>query len=229
MATVSELQDMLRSKLGIPDLDPFQLTTFLRWGRHELEVRGNYYYGIDKVDSALVAGTQTYSITSSTAPGLGKTNFKEYHSLFIREVAGQTWIPVPVGAWEGSVDAAHTTQDKPQYAVIHDSMLYVFPVPDAAYPIRLIHFNWTTNPTDITSTDELFTNWEMALFSASMMASKRFLEQSASAGDAWEVLMKDEINKLRDFTNARLRDTINSMSVREAAQVLQASGGQPSA
>lgn len=225
--TVSELQDLVRTKCGVPGLDPFQLRTFCRWGRRELESRGNFYYALASApkDFALADGTQTYGITVSGAGNLNLPLFKEAHSMFIRGTStAQDWSFLPVGAWEGSVDFPNTTKAKPQIAVVNNDTLYFFAVPDAAYNVRLIYFNWTEMPTDVTDTDELLTNWDQALFYATMMAAKRFLEQSMAAGDAWEVMLKDQVEKLKDFTNKRLKDPINTMSTREAAQILQASG-----
>ena len=226
--TVSEFQDMVRRKLGVPDLDPTDLQLFAVWGRYELESRGNYYYGIALKDHTLTASTQSYSLTSSSGTGLGITAYKEHRELFIRDASGQIWLPVPIGSWDTTLpDHAHSTTGKPQAATIENETLYLFPSPDAAYNIRLVHFNWTTNPADITSTDELFTRWSQAIFYSTMMVAKRFQTQNPQAGKEWEDMMTAQIKQLKEFTNRRLSSSINSMSVREAATVLQASGGQP--
>lgn len=231
MAALTEVMDMVRSKLGVPDLDPFQLQQFCRWGRRELEVRGNYYYALGSTpkDFTCTAGTQTHAILTSGGVALNLPNFKSAHSMFIRGITtAQDWITLPVGSWEGSVDHANTTQGKPQMALINGNTLYFFPVPDAAYNVRLIYFDWTTNPADITvTTDELINNWDQALFWASVMVGKRFLENSQAAGDAFERLVDEQVEKLKAFTNERLKDPVNTMSTREAAMILQASGAQP--
>lgn len=228
MAAVSEVQDLLRTKLGQPDLDPLTLKMFLEWGRYELLSRGNYYFDVGLKDHTLVNAQQTYSLTASTSNGLGITNYKEHRELFIRDVSGATWLPVPIGSWDGSLpDHSHTVAGKPQVATVENETLYLFPTPDAAYPVRLLHFNWSTNPADVTSTDELFTRWSQAIFYAAMMVAKRFMTQNPAAGDEWEKMMDDQCEKLKAFTNKRLQDIVNTMSTREAATILQASGAQP--
>jgi hypothetical protein len=228
MSTVSEIQDMVRRKIGVPNLDPEDLKMIMAWGRSELESRGNYYYGVALKDTALTASTQSYSLTSSTGAGFGLTNYKEHRSLFIREVSGANWLPLPIGGWDSALpDHSHTVSNKPQAAVIENDTIYFLPTPDAAYPIRLYHFNWTTNPESLSGTDELFTRWSQAIYYACMFTGKNFTNNSQNAGAQYEELMMTQVERLKDFTNRRMEDLINTMSTREAAQVLQASGGQP--
>ena len=225
MASVSEIQDLLRSKLGVPDIDPFVLKYILAQGRRELETRGNYYYMVGgPKDHTLTISTQSYSLTSSSGTGLGITNYKDKRSLFIKDVAGTQYIQLPIGSWVSSIEEMPTTSAKPQAAVIENDTIYFLPTPDAAYPVRLLYFNWTTNPADITSTDELFTRWPDAILYASIMAGKRFLTQGKDQASEWEGMMKDQISLLKKFTKSRIGEPDDGISTSEAATILQAAG-----
>jgi hypothetical protein len=224
---LSEMQDMVRRKLGIPDMDPFELQTILAWARYELESRGNFYFGVGLKDHTLTSSNQSYSLTSGTGTGMGITNYKEHRALFIRDVSGATWLPVPIGSWDMALpEYSHTVTGKPEVAVVENETIYFFPTPSAAYPVRLLHFTWTTNPADVTTTDELLTRWSQALFYAAMMVGKNYLTQNPQAGAVWEDMLASQVKVLKDFTNRRLQSVINTMNSSEAAQVLQASGGQ---
>ena len=226
--TVSEFQDLLRRKLGIPDLDPFELKYIVAAGRRELETRGNYYYMAASApkDHTLVVSQQSYNITVSTSNGLGLTNYKDKRALFIQEVAGTQWIPVPIGNLQSSIEEKITTAAKPQSAVVDGDLLYFFPTPDAAYPIKLTYFDWTATPTDVTDTDELLTRWPDAVLYASVMFGKRYLTQGKDQATEWEAMMKEQIELLKKYTKARMGEMDTEISTSEAARILQASGGQ---
>jgi len=227
----SALRDLVRTKLGDPSLDPTELDLFMDGGRHELESRGNYYYEAGRKTHTLVSGEGNYSLTSTTSgpastgtSGLNLTSYKEHRSLFIQDVSGTTWLPLEIGSWHSGLDMLPTTSAKPQMAVVENETLWFVPTPNAAYPIVLLHWNWSANPALGTSTDELLTRWYMALLYAACWVGKKYITQDVNAGKDFESLMLDQIELMKEFTNRRMREPVNKISTSEAATILQAAG-----
>jgi len=229
----SALRDLVRTKLGQPDLDPTELDLFCDGGRHELESRGQYYFNAGLKDHNLVSGEGNYSLTStpsgpnaSAANGFNLTSYKEHRSLFIRDVAGTAWLGLPIGSWQSGLDMLPTTSAKPQMAVVENETLWFVPTPNAAYPVKLLHWNWSANPAAGTSTDEILTRWYMALLYAACWVGRKYITQDPNAGKDFEELMLEQVELMKEFTNRRMREPVNKISTSEAATILQASGGE---
>ena len=220
----SALRDLARTKLGDPSLDPTELDLFMDGGRHELEVRGQYYFNAGLKDHTLVADSQSYSLTSTTSNGFNLTSYKEHRSLFIRNVSGVDWIPLPIGSWQSGLDMMPTTAAKPQMAVVENETIWFIPTPNAAFPVKLLHWNWSANPVAGTSTDEMLTRWYLALLYAACWVGRRYLTQDANAGREFEALMLDQVELMKEFTNRRMREPVNRISTSEAATILQQAG-----
>lgn len=219
---VSEIGDLVRSKLGAPDLDPVELKFILEAGRREIETRCNAYWMVGDADKTLTASTATYDVVSDWSI----THFKEQRHLFIRDVGGTQWLQVPIGGYNSTFDVLPTTPNaKPEMATMNNATLHFFATPDNAYPVKFFYFKWTTNPTDITDTDEMFTNWFQLALYASLYVGKKYMTQNKDSAQEWEELMKEQVEVLKVFTNRRLGEQANQMSTREAAQILQAAAG----
>lgn len=224
MATVSELQDLLRLKLGDPGIEPFLLNFFMDEGRRLIEQEANVYWMVGIKTGSLTASTQSYSLTSSSGTGFALTNYKSHRNLWVRETAGTEWFECPIGSWSAAMEEYPISgaNDRPRIAVVENATLYLFPTPDDAYPYTFNHWLWTSNSSTITDTDESLTRWPMLLLWASCIAARRFYEHSPAAGQEYMDVFVDEMKKVKKFTNERLATPIHTPNLREAAQVLQA-------
>jgi hypothetical protein len=47
---VSEVEDLMRAKLGVPDISPAMLASIRKLARSEIESKGNFYWQAQYVD-----------------------------------------------------------------------------------------------------------------------------------------------------------------------------------
>ncbi len=223
---LSAFQDMVRGKLGVIDIDPADLDFIIEQGRRGLELRGNYYYMSGTKDFLTVANQDTHSIvgTNLGTNDLGLVDYKLHDEAYIKTVLGTQWLPIEIGTFASALDLYSTTAAKPKAIVIDNEDLIFYPTPDTIYQIKFFHWNWTSSPIDVSSTDELLKRWPLAFLASAVWFGKRWLTQNPNAATEWETTMDDQVELLKSFTNERLISPVNKMSTRAAAQILQASG-----
>src|SRR3990167_10521426 len=98
--TIGEVKDIVREHFSRTQFPTAMLDQALAEGRRIIEHHGNFWWMRGRKDFALVIGTGSYSITSSVAPGLGITNFKDAIGFTFTTDGGVTYEPIDVGTME---------------------------------------------------------------------------------------------------------------------------------
>lgn len=218
--TVSQVRDLVRSKLGIPDLPPEQLDYFLIAGRRSIESAANLYWMAANVDFTIPGMTDQLDAVID----IQAIDYKEPRHLFLKR--NDKWYPVSIGTPDATLPYLDDTTDidTPQFVQAEDTLFTFMPAPDEDYEARLYYFKFTDNPVCITDTDELFTRWPQMILYAALAEGINFTTTNTDLSVPWFKLMLDEIEKAKKVTKMRLKEA-NMTSVREAAKVLQAQAG----
>jgi len=230
--TISEAMDITRSLCGKPDVDPLLLRFAMDEGRREIERLGNYYWMAQKIALNLFEDVQEYSITTASGNGFDLSDFKIHRYAFMKAESASDdsdveWYKLPIGSHSDAMDVAQSDDEgRPEAASIENTTFFCYPTPDQVYDLQFFYFGWTTNASDITDTDELFTRWPMMIIAAALSVLVPLVTKNKEDAAFWLKMRDDEIEKAKDFTNKRLGEPANQMSASEAAKILQAQVGQ---
>lgn len=193
-----EVKDIVRQNLGVDDLPNDVLDFILDSGRRDIEKRGNWYYMVSSADFNLTSTDQTYTLTASP---ISATNFKDIRILLEKESTATMWNEVYMQN-EQYVDQVYGTEDdgEPLDAVLVNTVLTIYPIPDAAYNMRMYFWQWTSNPDNNLTSDELTNRWpELLIYSATAFGS-RYLGKD---DQKWQALFEKEILMFINYDNER--------------------------
>ena len=188
-----EVKFIVRQHFANLQLSPMMLNLSLTQGRREIETHGNWWWMKKEKDFSLVIDQSSYSITTSTSNGLNLPKFKDARGMIWKEDASATrFDPVAVGKQEKQdLDILYGTDDKgsPEAAAIDNVTLYIYPPkPQTAYVMRLYHYEWTDNPTNLNN-DDLLNFFPMALAYSSMAWGYEMVLKDLEGAAYWKQLL----------------------------------------
>lgn len=210
--TYGQVKDVVREHFGRIGWSSDFLDLALAAARGDIEKSGNYYWMRDVTTFNTVAATQTYAIGSGLA--INEANFKDIRALHAKETTSTLWEEVPVGIAtleETFLSWATDDDDFPQTAVLDNTTLYLFPTPDAIYNMKLWHYNWTTNPTVNTSSDELTSRFPEALIYGALVRGAEQYDSNFTDADRWRTLFAQELQRIKRHSLERERQDRVSM------------------
>ena len=203
---IGQIKDIIRDTVGIKILHLHVLNFGLEYARREIEKTANFYWMRSSKTFSCVVDQTTYSITTATSNGLNLPNFKDVHALFSSITGSNQWSEVLPGD-VFLLEKAYTTDGpgQPRFYVVDNTTLRLYPPkPDQTYPMKLWHFEWTSNPTVNTDTDELTDRWPEALIYAGCMWGFTQLAHDEVRAQYYRGLLKLEITKIKDYNLDRM-------------------------
>ena len=194
-----QIKDYVREHFGRTGIPTSFLDLALEAGRLEIENHANFWWMQTDTTFSLVDGTQTYAIGSGSAIDIAR--FKDAKALHWRASGSDTsWEPVMLGVMEkDELDLLYDTDDTgdPEYAVIVDNTLYVYPPdPNSTQSMKLFHYSYTSNPAQ-TSSDDLTKNFPMALIYSALAQGYELELKDIQGAQYWRGLLMGQILKIK--------------------------------
>ena len=218
---VSQVEDIIRARLGIPDLSPDTLVQMRQLGRSEIESRGNFYWQATHTDILIPVGVDDFLVkVDFIIP-----DFQEFR--FIQLQRNSRWRTILPGSWTSTLEGVEVVGTGfPERCTYENGRLKVSPVPDDSYEGNLFFFQATEEPPDVTDTDDLYTTWPQLIIYATLSVAEKLLRQDVAAAKVWEGLMQDQVDKAIEYTNKVLAEGSGMISTSTAAKILQAAGNK---
>jgi len=195
---LGEIKDVVRQQFGKIGWPTNMIDFALASARRDIEKNseGGYYWMRATKTWNAVATQQSYSITTSASNGLNLPNFKDVRAIRVKESTSTIWSDVSVG--EVTLEEAETMYSTtettmPALAIIDNTTLTLFPIPDAAYNFKMWHYEWTTNPTSNTATaDELCTRFPEALIYGALVWGADQYNHDSQEADRWAAKLREQ-------------------------------------
>jgi hypothetical protein len=205
---LGQLKDLLRDSLGRRDLPTHLCQFFLDSGRRDIEKSHNFYWMRTVKTWNLTIDQGDYSISTSTSNGLNIPAFKDIRILFQKESTDVAWNPVEIKDLDECLQIYSTdSEGAPEAAVIDNDTLSLFPVdPDQAYNMKLLYWQWTSNPTSNQDTDELLTRWPELLLYAASAFGMQWLTKNPQLVLPFQQMFERESVKVKRYSDDRLMD-----------------------
>src|SRR3990167_8054246 len=202
---IGQIKDIIRDTVGIKILHLHVLNFGLEYARREIEKTANFYWMRSSKTFSCVVDQTTYSITTATSNGLNLPNFKDVHALFSSITGSNQWSEVLPGD-VFLLEKAYTTDGpgQPRFYVVDNTTLRLYPPkPDQTYPMKLWHFEWTSNPTVNTDTDELTDRWPEALIYAGCVWGLIAVRKDETTAQYYDALLRQEVRKIISVEQSR--------------------------
>ena len=204
---LGKIKDIVRDIIGRDVVQSHIMTFGLDNARREIEKTANFYWMRASKTWNCVVDQQDYSITTSGSGGLNLPNFKDVLALFSQVSGSNQWTEVrPGDVFYLEQQYATTATGQPRRYVVDNTTLKVYPPePEQTFPMKLWHFEWTSNPTANTnSTDELVSRWPEALIYAGCIWGFTQIRKDESKANLYRQLLKLEIKKIQDLNLERM-------------------------
>ena len=216
----SQVEDLIRLKLGVPDLAPDTLKLVRQLARSEIESIGNFHWQAAHIDIMIPVSVADFNVkVDFIVP-----DFQEFR--FIQLQRNSRWRTIMPGSWLSTLEGVEVVGTGfPERCTYENGTLKVSPIPDDSYEGNLFYFAATEEPEDITNTDDLYTLWPQLIFYASMAIGQKIVKEDPTAARVWESLMQDQADKALEYTSKLLGEPSGQISASTAAKILQASGG----
>lgn len=208
--TYGQIQDVVREHFGRIGWPTTMLKTALDSARRDIEKNSNggYYWMRTTDTGSLVAAQQSYSITTSTSNGFNLPDFKDARALSVKESTSTVWSDVALGTVtleEAERMFATDEDDLPTLAIIDNTTMTFFPIPDDTYDYKLWFWQWTDNPSANTGTDELTDRFPEALIYGALVWGCEQYEKAYQDADRWHSKFVAEQQKIHRHNIERER------------------------
>ena len=208
-----EVKDVVREHFGKVGWPTVMLDLALGAARRDIEKNSNggYYWMRATKTGSFTAAQQAYSITTSTSNGWNLPNFKDVRAIRVKESTSTVWSDVSVGEYtqeEAETMFATDEDDLPVIAIIDNTTIRFFPIPDTTYNYKMWHYEWTTNPTTntgTTGTDELTERFPEALIYGALVWGCEQFEKSYPDADRWSAKFRAEVAQIHRHSLERER------------------------
>ena len=195
-----QVKDIVREHFGRTGFNTNMLTLALDEGRRIIENEGNWWWMKDINNFTLTIDQQEYDI--ETGGDIVEPDFKDLRWLSYRQSSASVqWEPIEVGSiGKEELDMMYQTDDEgpPEAAALENKTLFIYPPkPQVAYPMRLYFYQWTSNPTSNTSTDDLISRYPMALAYAALIWGYEIELKDMQGAQYWRALLAAEIKKIK--------------------------------
>ena len=197
---------MVRDIVGRDVMQTHVMDFALSNARREIEKTANFYWMRSSKSWNIVVEQQDYSITTSTSNGLNLPNFKDVHALFSSITGSNQWTEVLPGdifllEKQYQIDAP----GQPRHYVVDNTTLKIYPPePEQTFPMKLWHFEWTTNPDNNTESDELTNRWPEALVFAGCVWGFTQVRKDEAKAQFYRDLLAREIKKIQSLNLDRM-------------------------
>ena len=187
-----QVKDIVRehhSRIGLPTV---VLDLALDGGRREVEKAGTWWFMRATKTFNTTADTSSYPITTSGGVALGLTNFKDIRQLAFKKSTDNRWSRVEVGQMtQEDAEMEYGTDEKgePEIGVVDNVTLLLFPIPNAAFNMKMWHWEWTSNPTLNTSDDDLLARFPEALIYGALTWTYEIYLKDLPGAAYWRTLL----------------------------------------
>jgi hypothetical protein len=222
---VSAVEDILRLKFGQPDMDPVLLKMIRDMARSEIESKGNFYWQAAHEDITIPVGDSEFNVrTDFVVP-----DFFDFRFLALQRgtVGSKSWRFIFPGSWQATLEGVLVLGEGfPERCTFENGVLRISPIPEEEVEGTLFYFKSTTEPSDVTETDDLYTDYPQMILFASLAVGERILNKNLEAAKLWEDLAQDQIEKALDYTSKVLGEPTEKISASTAAKILQGQVGK---
>lgn len=218
---VSEVEDVLRLKFAIPDMSPVLLKFIRDAARSEIESKGNFYWQADHEDITIPVGDDEFNVrTDFVVP-----DFFDFR--FIALQRNDKWRFIFPGSWQATLEGvAVTGTGFPERCTFENGVLRISPIPDDEIEGTLFYFKSTEEPSDVSETDDLYTDFPQLILFQSLAVGERLLNKNLEAAKVWEDLAQEQVEKALMYTQKVLGEPGEEISASTAAKILQAQVGK---
>ena len=199
--TYGEIKDVVREHCGRVGWPTFMLDQALDMARRNIENTGNLYWMRTSGTDTTVASTRNYTPVTD----FGLTNFKDVRTLHAKRSTETLWTEIPIGiiSLEEAFLAFKTDEeDFPELAVLDNATITLFPIPDAAYDMKLYAWTYTSNQSNLES-DELSSRFPDALIYGALVWMAEQYQKAFAEADRWRALHELEIKKIHQHNFER--------------------------
>lgn len=186
------IKDIVREHIGRLGLPSEILVLALDGGRREVEKNGNWWWARSTKSWNTTIDTASYPITTSTGVALNLPKFKDIRAIKTKVSTDKRWAPVEVGQMTlEDTEETYATDEKgtPEVAVVDNVTLILFPIPDKAFNMKMWHWEWTSNPTLNTDTDDLIDRFPEALIYGALIWVYEIYLKDIQGATYWRALL----------------------------------------
>lgn len=203
---LGKVKDLVRDIVGRDVIQSHVMTLALDSGRREIEKAANFYWMRATKTWNITVGTNEYPITVSTGVGLNLPNFKDIHALFSKQSSTTQWNEVLPGDIFQLEQAYQTdAPGQPRFYVVDNVTLRLYPPePELAFNMSMFHFEWTSNPSSNTGTDELTDRWPEALIYAGCVWAFTQVRKDEVKAQFYRGLLAREIKNIQGYNLDRM-------------------------
>src|SRR3990167_5337848 len=206
---LGSIKDVVDDLIGRGTLPVHIMDYGLGFGRREIEKTANFYWMRSSKTWSMVVSQNTYSITTSSSSGLNLPNFKDVLAMFSSVTGSNQWSEVlPGDVFQLEHDYPTDGPGKPRFYVIDNTTLRLYPPsPDATYPMKMWHFEWTSNPTinsGANASDEITNRWPEALIYATAAWGFAEVKKDEAKAGYYKNPLRLEIMKIKDYNLDRM-------------------------
>lgn len=203
---IGKIKDMIRDTLGRDVMQGHVMDFALSSGRREIEKTANFYWMRSSKTWSMTVNQGDYSITTSATNGLNLPNFKDIHALFSSITGSNQWTEVlPSDVFYMEQKYQTDAPGQPRHYIVDNTTLKLYPPePDQTYPMKMWHFEWTTNPDNDDESDELTNRFPEALFFAGCVYGFTQVRKDEAKAQYYRDLLKLEIKKIQDLNLERM-------------------------
>lgn len=217
---VSEVEDILRQKLGVPDISPSMLSFIRKAARSEIESKGNFYWQATSTDISIASAVNSFDVkVDFTAP-----DFREFRFLALQK--DSKWRFIMPGSWQSTLEGVKVVGTGfPERATYENGTLQISPIPDDGIDGKIFYFQATKEP-EATDTDSLYTDYPQLILFQALAVGERLLNKDIDAAKVWAGLAQEQIDSAEEYTAKLLGEPGRGVSASAAAKILQVQGAK---
>jgi hypothetical protein len=194
--TTGQIKDYIREHFGRVGIPTFIIDLALEASRLQIEQQGNFWWmaAASPATWDLVVDDGDYTIASSGGD-ITIAKFKDIRALHYKLSTDTQWIEVEVGPDtknELDLQYADGSDGSPEYAVLEDSTLYIYPQdPQYAYNMRMYYWRYTTMGGN-TAEDTITKEFPMALIYGALQHGYELELKDIQGASYWRKLLGGE-------------------------------------
>ena len=204
---VSVVEDILRLKFGVPDMDPVMLTFIRDAARSEIESKGNFYWQATHEDITIPVGVDEFNVRIDFIV----PDFSEFR--FVALQRNGLWRFIFPGSIQATLEGVDVDAvGFVERCTFENGVLKLSPIPEEETEGTLYYFKSTAEPSDVSETDDLYTDFPQLILFQSLAVGERLLNKNLEAAKVWEDLAQDQIEKALAYTAKMLGEPTGEVS-----------------
>lgn len=217
---VSEVEDLVRATLGVPDMSPTILALYRKLARSEVESKGNFYWQAASVDVTIPVAGERFDVEVDFLAD----DFLEFRFIALQK--NSKWRFIFPGSWQATLEGVDPTATGfPERATFENKVLQLSPITAEEIEGRMFYFAATEEP-EATGTDSVYTDFPQLMLFATLATATRLTNKDGASAKMWDDLAQEQIDKAIEYTKDLLGEPSGQISASSAAKILQAQVGK---